>query len=48
MTGKIKNLVNRLGRYHARLVVPKDLCEAIGETELRATLGGEGNFSGLH
>lgn len=41
MTGKIRNLVNRSGRYHARLVVPKDLQGIIGKTELRTPLGGD-------
>jgi Domain of unknown function (DUF6538) len=33
--------VNRSGRYHARLVVPKDLRGIIGKTELRTPLGGD-------
>jgi integrase len=41
MTGKIKNMVNRKGRYHARLVVPKDLRGIVGKTELRTPLGGD-------
>jgi Domain of unknown function (DUF6538) len=41
MTGKIKNMVNRNGRYHARLVVPKDLRGIVGKTELRTPLGGD-------
>ena len=41
MAGKIRNLVNRSGRYHARLVVPKDLRRIIGKTELRTPLGGD-------
>ena len=41
MAGKIRNLVNRSGRYHARLVVPKDLRGIVGKTELRAPLGGD-------
>lgn len=41
MTGKIKNMVNRNGRYHARLVVPKDLQGIVGKTELRTPLGGD-------
>jgi integrase len=41
MTGKIKNMVDRNGRYHARLVVPKDLREIVGRTELRTALGGD-------
>ncbi|MFU8778565.1 MAG: DUF6538 domain-containing protein [Roseovarius sp.] len=39
--GGIRNLVNRNGRYHARLVVPKDLRGIIGKTELRTPLGGD-------
>ncbi|EDM33302.1 phage integrase [Roseovarius sp. TM1035] len=34
-------MVNRSGRYHARLVVPKDLRGIIGKTELRTPLGGD-------
>ncbi|MEH6738605.1 MAG: DUF6538 domain-containing protein [Sulfitobacter sp.] len=41
MTGKIRHLVNRSVRYHARLVVPKDLREVLGKTELRVPLGGD-------
>jgi integrase len=41
MTSKIKNMVNRNGRYHARLVVPKDLRKIVGKTELRTALGGD-------
>lgn len=41
MTGKIVNMVNRSGRYHARLVVPKDLRGIVGKTELRTALGGD-------
>lgn len=41
MAGKIKNFVNRSGRYHARFVVPKDLRAIIGKTELRTPLGGD-------
>jgi len=41
MVGKVKNLVNRSGRYHARLVVPKDLRGIIGKTELRTPLGAD-------
>jgi hypothetical protein len=35
MAGKIRYMINRSGRYHARLMVPKDLREVIGKTELR-------------
>lgn len=41
MAGKIMHLVNRKGRYHARLVVPKDLRGIVGKTELRTPLGGD-------
>lgn len=41
MVGKIRNLVTRDGRYHARLVVPKTLRDMIGKTELREPLGGD-------
>ena len=34
-------MINRSGRYHARLVVPKDLRQIVGRTELRAPLGGD-------
>ena len=42
MAGKVRNLVNRSGRYHARLVVPKDLRGINGlKTEIRKALGGD-------
>jgi len=41
MAGKVRHLVNRSGRYHARLVVPKDLRGIVGKSELRAPLGGD-------
>ncbi len=41
MSGKIMNMVNRSGRYHARLVVPKGLRSVVGKTELRTPLGGD-------
>ncbi|MEH6521100.1 DUF6538 domain-containing protein [Sulfitobacter sp.] len=41
MAGKIRHLINRSGRYHARLVVPKDLRQVIGKTELRTPLGAD-------
>lgn len=41
MAGKIKNFVDRNGRYFARLVVPKDLRGIIGKSELRKALGGD-------
>ena len=41
MVGKVRHLVNRSGRYHARLVVPKNLQKLIGMVELRTPLGGD-------
>jgi len=41
MAGKVRHLINRSGRYHARLVVPQDLRQIIGKTELREPLGGD-------
>ncbi|UWR17569.1 site-specific integrase [Sulfitobacter pontiacus] len=41
MAGKIRHLINRSGRYHARLVVPKDLRSIVGKTELRSPLGAD-------
>ena len=41
MAGKVRHMVTRSGRYHARLVVPKVLREIVGKTELRAPLGGD-------
>ncbi|WP_176445299.1 DUF6538 domain-containing protein, partial [Maliponia aquimaris] len=41
MAGKVRHLVNRSGRYHARLVVPNNLRGIIGKTELRTPLGGD-------
>lgn len=41
MAGKVMHLVDRKGRYHARLVVPNDLRGIIGKTELRTPLGGD-------
>ncbi|PVA06178.1 integrase [Thalassorhabdomicrobium marinisediminis] len=34
-------MINRSGRYHARLVVPKDLRGIVGKSELRTPLGGD-------
>lgn len=34
-------MINRSGRYHARLVVPKDLRGIVGKTELRTPLGAD-------
>lgn len=39
MAGATRYLLNRDGRFFARLVVPKDLRRIIGKTELRAPLG---------
>jgi len=39
MAGKVRNLLNRDGRYFARLVVPKELVRFVGKTELRTPLG---------
>ncbi|WP_244661521.1 DUF6538 domain-containing protein [Mesorhizobium huakuii] len=39
MTGRVRNLLNRDGRYFARLVVPKELRPYIGKAELRKALG---------
>ena len=41
MVGKVRHLINRSGRYHARLVVPKSLQKIIGKTELRSPLGAD-------
>jgi hypothetical protein len=41
MAGKVRHLINRSGRYHARLVVPKDLRGIIGKSELRLPLGAD-------
>lgn len=41
MAGRVRHLINRYGRYHARLVVPKELRSAVGKTELRKPLGGD-------
>ncbi|WP_346432721.1 site-specific integrase [Hansschlegelia plantiphila] len=41
MTGKVRHLAIRQGRYWARVVVPADVVAAIGSTELREPLGGE-------
>jgi integrase len=39
MTGRAAHIVERKGRFYARVVVPADLREAIGKWELRAPLG---------
>jgi len=41
MAGKVRHLVTRSGRYHARLVVSKEPRGIVGKTELRTPLGGE-------
>ena len=41
MAGRVRNMLNRSGRYYARLVVPKDLRGLVGKTELRLPLGGD-------
>ncbi|MFN3724420.1 MAG: DUF6538 domain-containing protein [Paracoccaceae bacterium] len=39
MAGAQRYLLNRDGRFFARLVVPKDLRSVVGKSELRAPLG---------
>ena len=39
MADATRYLLNRDGRFFARLVVPKDLRQIIGKTELRRPLG---------
>ncbi|MCC0003824.1 MAG: tyrosine-type recombinase/integrase [Methylobacteriaceae bacterium] len=39
MGGKVRNLLNRNGRYFARIAVPADLREIVGKRELRTPLG---------
>lgn len=39
MAGASRYLLNRNGRFFARLVVPKDLRQTVGKSELRAPLG---------
>ena len=41
MAGKVRHMVNRDGRYFARLVVPKDLRGFVDKTELRTALGAD-------
>ncbi|WP_442579129.1 hypothetical protein ACSBOB_26980 [Mesorhizobium sp. ASY16-5R] len=42
MAGKVRNLLNRDGRYFARLVIPKELRPFMdGKTELRTPLGAD-------
>jgi len=45
MAGKVRHVVNRSGRYHARLVVPKELRGIVGKTELRTPLGWSWSWS---
>lgn len=40
MVGKVNHLVNRSGRYHARLVAPKEMRDSVSKSELRKPLGG--------
>jgi hypothetical protein len=39
MAGATRYLLNRNGRFFARLVVPKDLRQIVGKSELRTALG---------
>ena len=41
MAGKVRHLLNREGRYFARVMVPAALHGIIGKTELRQPLGGD-------
>lgn len=41
MAGRVRNLLNRDGRWFARLVVPKELRAYVGKTELRTALGAD-------
>lgn len=41
MAGKVRHLIDRDGRYFARLVVPQDLRRIVGKTELRTALGAD-------
>ena len=42
MAGKVRHLLNRQGRYFARLVIPKDIRHFMGEkTELCTALGAD-------
>lgn len=42
MAGKVRHMLNRDGRYFARLVIPKDLRSFMdGKTELRTALGAD-------
>lgn len=41
VAGKVRHLLNRSGRYHARLTVPKELRSVVGKRELRKPLGGD-------
>ena len=39
MAGKVRYLIQRDGRYHARIVVPPALRKQVGKVELSAALG---------
>ena len=41
MARKVRHIVNRSGRHHARRWIPKHLRKIVGKTELRAPLGGD-------
>ena len=41
MAGKVRYLIQRDGRYHARIVVPKALRSTVGKTELSSPLGAD-------
>ena len=41
MAGRVRYLLERKGRYFARVVVPSDLRAAVGKTELRVPLGAD-------
>ena len=43
MAQKVRNLLNRQGRYYARLTVPAELREIVGSRELTAPLGADRN-----
>jgi hypothetical protein len=41
MAGKVVHVVNRCGRHHARVVVPKDLRAVVDKTRLRRPPGAD-------
>lgn len=41
MARKVVHLLNRSGRYYSRLIVPAELREIIGKSELREALGAD-------